>query len=126
MVKRKLCILEKQLSGEHRQGFLGREEMLENKKIPGWNGKGTIMGSLLLSFHMLATTCIYLQVMVIHRLPEGSRIVMVATVEGGGLQESVRDVPSGSLQPLRGGKALRPILFCLPPILHRGGKEIKT
>ena len=86
-----------------------RKEM--NKKINKspwleWK-KGTIMGSLLLSLvYMLATTCIYLQVMVIHQLPEGSQIMVVLLLWWGVQGKSLCDVASGSLQPLRRGKNL--------------------
>lgn len=77
------------------------------------------MGSLLLSLvYMLATTCIYLQVMVIHQLPEGSQIMMVLLLWWGVQGKSLCDVASGSLQPLRGGKkkpALHPFLSSSDP-----------
>lgn len=87
------------ISASSERGFWGQ------KKIPGWNEKAVQW--LLLSFQMLATTCIYSQVMVIHQLPEGAQIMMVATVEGVA-GKSMCDVASGSLQPLKSVKTCTP------------------
>lgn len=114
--------------------FLGRRERGKKKRneykkkkitLAGMKKKkGTIMGSLLLSLvYMLATTCIYLQVMVIHQLPEGSQIMMVLLLWWGVQGKSLCDVASGSLQPLRCGKkkTCTPSLSVLLRSPRRGG-----
>lgn len=99
--------------------------MVMAKQILCLEWKGTVMGSLQLSLvYVFATTCICLQVMVIHQLPQGFHIMMVVMLWWGDAGKST--VASGSPQPLRcvGKKpesALRSYPSCSDP--HSAAKE---
>ncbi len=85
------------------------------------------MCSLLLSLvNMLATTCMYLQVMVIHQLPEGSQIMMVSLLWWGEAGKCLYDVAQWLTAAIKEWKNLHSIPSCPPQIPHRGDTEKKN